>query len=208
MDVQEMHDAYEDNEPLEQYDEQDRQIIWKRKRLRMSLIKPKKCCSVPTEKENRTSDKNFILKLTDYNTKLFDNCETKSRSIKNWQRLRLMLMLHSFTGGRKIDAIENLEKEKEKKEDEKEKEKKPPLVWYESLAFYIIDPVHRYKLMWDSAIGLLFLSAFVLDPVIYAFHNVHLENETINQYMTAISIIFVIDICLVPFTGIDKNKNE
>lgn len=164
----------------------------------MSLLKPEGCCSKPSLKYKKNHDKNFVLKLEDYNKKLFDSCEVQKRAVKNWQRLRIVLLLLQVCGGRTIEhTVEAYKEEPKKKKTCKER-----------LAKYIINPLNTYKTMWDSAVGLLFLSAFVLDPLIYAFHMVHLENEHMNTYMTAISIIFIIDIILVPFTGIDKGLND
>ena len=109
-----------------------------------------------------------------------------------------MLLLLKVCGGRTIEHTveEFIEVPKKRKS------------WKESLARRIIDPLNSYKIMWDIVVGLLFLSAFVMDPLIFAFHVQHLEDARINTYMTAISIVFIIDIIMVPFTGVDKGLNE
>ena len=37
------------------------------------------------------------------------------------------------------------------------------------LAYKIIDPTNKYKVMWDLGIGIVYLVSFIIDPVVFAF---------------------------------------
>ena len=37
------------------------------------------------------------------------------------------------------------------------------------LAQYVIDPKGRYKILWDTFIGFLYVTCYILDPLVYAF---------------------------------------
>ena len=79
--------------------------------------------------------------------------------MKNWQKLRILIVLFQICGNK------TLEKGKKKFFEKKKK----PKTCRSVVAPYIIDPLNKYKVMWDLAIGLIYLLSFLLDPVVFAF---------------------------------------
>ena len=74
----------------------------------------------------------------------------------------------------------------------------------ERIAPYIIDPLNKYKVMWDVSIGLIYLMSFLLDPIVFAFKFVPLESKIINRFSEFVTYMLVVDILIVPFTGVPK----
>ena len=70
------------------------------------------------------------------------------------------------------------------------------------IAHRIIDPMNRYKVGYDIIIGIFYLITLIIDPVVYAFHYVPLEQESLNNFVRLINIVFIIDIFVTIFTGI------
>lgn len=58
--------------------------------------------------------------------------------------------------------------------------------------------------MWDVSIGLIYLMSFLLDPIVFAFKFVPLENKNINRFSQFVTYMLVVDILIVPFTGVPK----
>ena len=58
--------------------------------------------------------------------------------------------------------------------------------------------------MWDVSIGLIYLMSFLLDPIVFAFKFVPLENKIINRFSQFVTYMIVVDILIVPFTGVPK----
>lgn len=82
-----------------------------------------------------------------------------------------MINLYRVCGSRNEASLLNMPKQGQEVEDyykEEEANEKSPAC-KERLAPYIIDPLKRYKVAWDMALGLLYLVLFWMDPYIIAF---------------------------------------
>ena len=70
---------------------------------------------------------------------------------------------------------------------------------------YVIDPLHRYKLAWDTAIGILYFVAFFLDAYILAFVFTPLSGGSLARDITvSLAAVFFVDSLLKPLTGVPK----
>ena len=75
----------------------------------------------------------------------------------------------------------------------------------EKVARQIINPKGRYKIIWDYAIGCLYLIVFFVDPLILCFHYAPLYNDPrLYSFHRVLTYIFIIDMFLTFFTGIPK----
>ena len=75
------------------------------------------------------------------------------------------------------------------------------------LAPYIINPLNRYKVAWDMALGILYLVCYFLDPVLLVFEFRPLVNRDMNQFQEAVTLILIINMLLTPFTATRKKEN-
>lgn len=75
------------------------------------------------------------------------------------------------------------------------------------LAPYIIDPFNRWKVLWDINMGLWYLLAYIIDPLIIAFYFKPLQYKGINNFQKLVSLFILIDMVLVPFTQVPKDDN-
>lgn len=55
-------------------------------------------------------------------------------------------------------------------------------------------------MIWDIQMGLWYLLAYIIDPLVIAFFFKPLEYKAINNFQKMISIIIIFDMILVPFT--------
>ena len=62
--------------------------------------------------------------------------------------------------------------------------------------------------MWDLAIGIVYLFSYILDPVVFAFKFEPLENESLRNLSLLVTYIIIVDILIVPFTGVYKDETE
>ena len=70
---------------------------------------------------------------------------------------------------------------------------------------YVIDPLHRYKLAWDTAIGCLYFVAFFLDAYILAFVFTPLiGGSAARDFTVSLAAVFLFDSLLKPLTGVAK----
>lgn len=120
--------------------------------------------------------------------------------MKNWQKLRILIVLFQICGNKTLD---DGEKKKEFQEEEKESRGCRAII-----APYIIDPLNKYKMTWDLFIGIIYLISYVLDPIVFAFKFQPLESTNIREFSNVVTYILILDILLVPFTGVAKDDNE
>ena len=107
---------------------------------------------------------NFVKNLDEYECRLNDTLNVRDNALKNWRKLRLLIVLLIICG--KSFDMARIDQESIKDDEEEEKNKKKGC--NERFAPYIINPMHRYKLAWDVFIGLLLLFSYFLDPFISA----------------------------------------
>ena len=141
----------------------------------------------------------FVKNLDMYEHRLHDTLEVRTRAIRNWKKLRLLIVLLIICG--KSYDMARLENESVKDDEENAANKNG---CRKRLAPYIIDPMHRYKLAWDLFVGLLFLVSYFLDPFILALWFHPYEYLVVLDLQYFITCIFLINSIITPFTGIQK----
>ena len=70
----------------------------------------------------------------------------------------------------------------------------------------MIDPKGRWKIIWDTFMGFLYVSCYILDPFIYAFDLEPLLNLTLLDVIRAQSLLILFDMLLKPMTGTRKEE--
>ena len=141
----------------------------------------------------------FIDKFEAFESRLHDNLEVRRRAISNWKKLRILILMLGLCGGRLADSHDLGSTTRHIKKLEGEKKG-----CRAKFAPYIIDPMNKYKILWDILMGILYQLAYIIDPVILAFEFRPLLIAGINNYQRAISFIIIIDMLLVPFTGVPR----
>lgn len=142
----------------------------------------------------------FIKKLEAFENRLPDDLALRERAIKNWKKLRLLVVLLMVCGknadksGTEITRIYEEEPEK--------------FSLKEKIAPYIINPRNKYKILWDSMMGFLYWMTFFLDPYIFAFLFVPLENRNINFFQKSLTFVIFLDMILEIFTGIPREDSQ
>ena len=107
----------------------------------------------------------FVKKLEQYESRLHDDLEVRSRAINNWKKLRILLILLSICGGKLNDDDDGNGKVSNQYENDKKKTKSCK----ESIAPYIISPFNKKKILWDTIIGLVYLISYFVDPYVACF---------------------------------------
>ena len=74
----------------------------------------------------------------------------------------------------------------------------------EKIAPYIINPMNKYKIAWDTFMGFIYLFAYITDPFSFAFEFKPLSNRQYQNFTEVIVFIILFDMFLTPFTGIKK----
>ena len=110
-------------------------------------------------------DLRFVRKMDAYNSRLYDSLEERKRAVKNWQRLRILLVLLSLTGGIKKRHTIRKSTTHLKFEVEDSKQNKGCLA---SFAPYIINPQSLLKVVWDLIMNSLYFICYLFDPLIFA----------------------------------------
>jgi len=87
---------------------------------------------------------------------LNDHLEVRARAIKNWQKLRLLLVLMMICG-RSVPREQLADSDEELKDGSSQQ--KPSCK--QRIAPYIIDPRNKYKLMWEILICSTYMVTFV-----------------------------------------------
>ena len=62
--------------------------------------------------------------------------------------------------------------------------------------------------MWDLIIGFIYLVSYILDPITIAFKFEPLKNNFVRDFSAFVTVMIVLDILLVPFSGTPKDDNE
>ena len=70
----------------------------------------------------------------------------------------------------------------------------------------MIDPKGRWKIIWDTIMGFVFVSCYILDPLIYAFDLKPLLNLALLDVIRAQSFLILFDMLLQPMTGTRKEE--
>lgn len=156
------------------------------------------CCEKkhPTKKQH---DLVYVDKLEQFSSQLYDDIERRSNAMKNWQKLRILIVLFQICGNKAVD------KKSKKKYVEAKKQHRG---CKEIVAPYIIDPKNKYKVAWDLTFGIIYLLSYMLDPVAIAFKFEPLENHFLHIFSKSVTFAIVFDILLVPFTGVLKDDNS
>ena len=118
--------------------------------------------------------------------------------MKNWQKLRILIVLFQVCGNKSLDDGKKIHY-KEQKEKKGCKEKIAP---------YIINPMNKYKIIWDSIISVIYLLSYIMDPIIFAFKYEPFASESVYQFTMIVTYIIILDIMLVPFSGTPKDEND
>ena len=117
------------------------------------------CCGEKKHPTKKQHDLVYVDKLEQFSSQLFDDIERRKNAIKNWQKLRILIVLFQICGNKAVG------KGKKKFVEEK----KQSFSLRERIAPYIIDPKNRYKVAWDLMIGIIYLLSYILDPIAAAF---------------------------------------
>ena len=64
--------------------------------------------------------------------------------------------------------------------------------------------MNKYKILWDSLMGLLYWLTFFLDPYIFAFQFDPLEQPSINRFQRFLTFVIFLDMIIAIFTGIPR----
>ena len=97
--------------------------------------------------------------LDAYEKRLHKQLEVRARAVRNWHYLKNQVMIVVA-----FNKDYNLERAQSKKSTIDQEEQVPRLTCSQRIAPYIIDPNHRYKVMWDITIAGLLLLTFFVDP--------------------------------------------
>ena len=73
---------------------------------------------------------------------------------------------------------------------------------------YVINPQNYYKVTWDLGIGFVYLLSYILDPINFAFKFEPMKNIIVRDMAAFVTVIIIIDILLVPFSGTPKDDSE
>lgn len=139
-------------------------------------------------------------KLDDYELILPDELEERARAIKNWKMLKLKLVMLILCG-----LNINGKKDREKDAEEEEAAKKKNAKWCrEWIAPKIIDPMNKWKVMWDICVGSLYLVAFYQDSFLLAFWFRPLKEPAMRNLQLGLTFLFLVDMIITPFTGVKK----
>ena len=122
---------------------------------------------MPQKVENRL----FLEEAQGLQIALFNNLKLRKRAVGNWKRLQIMLTLMRLSGNNitntdftdtyRIDnPIENIEEDEGTSKTCKEK----------IAPYIIISPKSSYKIAWDILIGCVYLTCYIIDPLVYSFH--------------------------------------
>lgn len=137
----------------------------------------------------------FLIRLERFHENFYDNLETSKRAIQNWKKMRILLLLVKMFGGKKSQTQKRLAIEAE----DESKLKSGGLRGY--LAKKSISPTNMYKVTWDLAIGFVYLTCFLVDPVVCAFKLEPIHNVQINQLQRVLTFILVFNMMLVPLSA-------
>ena len=144
-------------------------------------------------------DIKFVSNLDQFEKKLHNNLKDREKAVKNWKRLRLLIVLLIICGKSydcdKLEDDRNLEDEV----------KKPSLV--ERIAPYIIHPKRPKKLLFDLIIGIFFLISYLVDPFIFAFYYEPYEYTSIQNLQMVLCSVFLINGFVTIFTGVKREDH-
>lgn len=107
-----------DHDPAMMFDEQGRLFRWVRERDEKERV-PRGCCQKAVLPSKHELDLIFVKQLDELECRLFDTLEVRTRAIRNWKKMRLLIVLLTMCGGRSVD-MKRLEKNKEEEEPEDE----------------------------------------------------------------------------------------
>ena len=127
----------------------------------------------------------------------------RARAIKNWKKLRLLIVLLIICG--KSFAIPKTEDEPSKEIKDDEEEKKGCRAKF---APYIINPSNKYKLAWDLVIAIFLLFSYFMDPLVNSFWFRPYESNVVINIQYFVTCIFLINSIITPFTGIERDDNN
>ena len=93
-------------------------------------------------------------------------------------------------------------------EDDEEFQEEKNLSCKEKVAFLIIDPNSKKKVLWDIFMGFVYLICFLIDPVIYSFNFEPLFRDSTNRLQRVMTFLIVIDMIIMPFEATVKEDNK
>ena len=76
--------------------------------------------------------------------------------------------------------------------------------WKENFAFYIIDPMNPYRILYEIFMGLVYLDVLVIDPYLLALRFSPLEVPFLANFSIVSTVLIIIEILLRPMMGIKK----
>ena len=122
----------------------------------------------------------------------------RTRAIKNWKRLRVVLVMLRLAGGKATNIDNPI-----KSNDEEDKKKSSCV---ENFAYYIIDPMNPYRISFEIMMGFVYLLVFVIDPYILAARFHPLESPFMRVASIVCTIFIIIEIFLRPVMGTRKEN--
>ena len=80
----------------------------------------------------------------------------------------------------------------------------------EKIAPYItISPKSSYKIAWDILIGFVYLTCYIIDPLVYSFHfDILVHYPDLNRFQRSLTWLIVIDMCVECLTAVRKKDME
>ena len=105
---------------------------------------------------------------------MFIELETRQRAIRNWEKLRIKLILLSMSDYKTVLPP--------KKIDDDEENEKQDKTCVDCLSSVVLSPTNKYKLAWEFVASIVIYVSLILDLYILAFRLRPLVSNSINRY--------------------------
>ena len=68
----------------------------------------------------------------------------------------------------------------------------------------MINPEGKKKMIWDTSMGFLYISCYIIDPFVFSFNLKPITNLLLLSIIRIQGVLIIIDMMLKPFTGTRK----
>ena len=76
----------------------------------------------------------------------------------------------------------------------------------ERFAPYILNPKSWYLVAWEILLGAIYLSCFIIDPLVFAFNFEPLVDVSLNRGQRILTALLILDMIRIPITGTTKEE--
>lgn len=90
-----------------------------------------------------------------YNNQLFERLELRKKALKNWSKMRMLLVLLRVTNSNQV-------REEHPEPHQKNQSCK------ELMAYFVMTPTSVFNMIGDTIIGITYLLALYIDPLIWS----------------------------------------